>query len=551
MLRKSLMNVGLRVVNRQQQKGIQRFTAGLSPVNYGEIQRRDASTTTTTTTTTPVMGNNNKLKTMDELGGPSFMTTLYWLFVKGYFKTTQQMQIEHSKIYGPLWKSTYGPLVVVNVASAELIEQVLRQEGRHPVRTDMPHWRGYRELRNQAHGPLTEMGAKWLRIRSILNPRMLKPKHVSSYSNTINEVVTDFISRVARLRETNGHGVMVNDLTGELYKFAFEGICSVLFETRMGCMNEVVPEETQKFILSVGEMFQLSQVIVLFPKSYWPYLTFWKRFVAAWDHLFKVAEELVQKKMEEIQKQVHLDQNVEGAYLTHLLLSDQMTFTEILGSITELLLAGVDTTSNTVSWCLYHLAKEPEIQEKLYQEVIGVCPGDKMPTSEDIAQMPYLKAIIRETLRLYPVVPGNARLTVENEIVVGDHLFPKKTLFHLCHYAVSYDETIFPDAHTFLPQRWLRGAEEKSKHPFGSVPFGFGIRACLGRRVAELEMYLLLSRLIKHYELRPDPAGTTVKPITRTLLCPAEEINLQFLDRGVEQEETRTAAAAGGGGVSL
>lgn len=47
-------------------------------------------------------------------------------------------------------------MVVVNVASAELIEQVLRQEGRLPVRTDMPHWRRYRELRNQAHGPLTE-----------------------------------------------------------------------------------------------------------------------------------------------------------------------------------------------------------------------------------------------------------------------------------------------------------------------------------------------------------------------------------------------------------
>lgn len=58
-----------------------------------------------------------------------------------------------------------------------------------------------------------------------------------------------------------------------------------------------------------------------------------------------IAEELVQKKMEEIQEKVHLDGNVEGAYLTHLLLSDQMTFTEILGSITELLLAGVDTVS--------------------------------------------------------------------------------------------------------------------------------------------------------------------------------------------------------------
>lgn len=529
MLRKSLVNIGLRV-NCQQNKGIQRVTTGWNPVNYGGIHRRDASSSTTT-----VMGDNTKPKTMDELGGPSFMTTLYWLFVKGYFKTTQQMQIEHSKIYGPLWKSTYGPLVVINVASAELIEQVLRQEGRHPVRTDMPHWRSYRELRNQAHGPLTEMGAKWQRIRSILNPRMLKPKHVSSYTNTINEVVTDFIYRVAWLRQTSGGGVMVNNLTEELYKFAFEGICSVLFETRMGCMNEVVPEETQKFIFSVGEMFRLSPIIVLFPKSVWPYMPFWNQFVAAWDHLFKVAEELVQKKMEEIQEKVHLDQNVEGAYLTHLLLSDKMTVTEILGSITELLLAGVDTTSNTISWSLYHLANEPEVQEQLYQEVISVCPGDKVPTSDDIAQMPYLKAIIRETLRLYPVVPGNARLTVENEIVVGDHLFPKRTLFHLCHYAVSYDENIFPEPNTFLPQRWLRGAEEKSKqHPFGSVPFGFGIRACLGRRVAELEMYLLLSRLIKHYEVRPDPAGTTVEPITRTLLCPAKPINLQFLDRRVQ-----------------
>lgn len=53
-----------------------------------------------------------------------------------------------------------------------------------------------------------------------------------------------------------------------------------------------------------------------------------------------------------------------------------------------------------MSWCLYLLAKNPEIQEQLYQEVISVCPGDKVPNSDDIAQMPYLKAIIRETLRL-------------------------------------------------------------------------------------------------------------------------------------------------------
>ncbi|XP_034042824.1 cytochrome P450 [Thalassophryne amazonica] len=533
MWRNSLLSVGLRA---------QWLSSGVSALGAQcgtAVRRHDASAAAAATR------HDAKLKTMDDLGGPSFITTLYWLFIKGYFQITQQLQIEHSKIYGPLWKSKYGPLIVVNVASAELIEQVLRQEGRHPIRTDMPHWRSYRTLRNQAHGPLTEMGEKWQKIRSILNPRMLKPKHVSSYSNTINEVVTDFIHRVTWLQETSGNRVMVNDLTGELYKFAFEGICAVLFETRMGCMNQVVPEETQKFIFSVGEMFRLSPIIVLFPQSTWPYMPFWKKFVAAWDHLFKVAEALVQKKMEEIQARVDLDHSVEGAYLTHLLLSDKMTVPEILGSITELLLAGVDTTSNTISWSLYNLAKQRKIQERLYQEVISVCPGNKVPVSDDISHMPYLKAIIRETLRLYPVVPGNARVTAENEIVVGDYLFPKNTLFHLCHYAVSYDESIFPEAKSFLPERWLRGGDEKYKlHPFGSVPFGFGIRACLGRRVAELEMYLLLSRIIKHYEVRPDPAGTAVKPITRTLLAPAVPINLQFIDRRAREEESRTATHA-------
>ncbi|XP_061648595.1 sterol 26-hydroxylase, mitochondrial [Phyllopteryx taeniolatus] len=479
----------------------------------------------------PASSTCGRVKSMDELGGPSFVSTLYWLFVKGYFQRTQQMQIEHKKLYGPLWKSTYGPLVVVNVASAELIEQVLRQEGRYPVRTDMPHWRRYREFRKQAYGPLTEMGENWHRIRSILNPRMLKPKHVASYVDTINPVVADFVERLYCLRD----GGLVRDVTGELYKFAFEGICSVLFETRLGCLERDVPEETHKFIWSVGEMFRLSAVVILFPRRLWPYLPFWNKFVAAWDHLFQFSEELVQKKLEELQKRGEwVPGDVEGAYLTHLLLSDKMSLTEILGSVTELLLAGVDTTSNTISWALYHLAKEPSIQDRLHQEVSAVSPASRgMPTAQDIARMPFLKAVVRETLRLYPVVPGNARLTVENEIVVGDHLFPKKTLFHLCHYAVSHDEDVFPEPHRFLPERWLRHSNARQQqHPFGSVPFGFGIRACLGRRVAELEMYLLLATLIGGFEVRPDPNVTgPVKPITRTLLCPATPINLIFADR--------------------
>ncbi|XP_058479424.1 sterol 26-hydroxylase, mitochondrial [Solea solea] len=547
MLRKRLLDFALRLNRRQLHEGIQGATAGLKPVTCQEnhLHRRYVSTNATvagTNTSTSACSNkhsanptevHNGVKHMDELHGPSLMTNFNWMFLKGYMDKTHLMQIEHKKIYGPIWKSKYGPLVVVNVADADLIQQVMRQEGKYPVRTNMFHWRRHREDSNQAYGPLSEFGFKWQEIRSNLNPRLMKPKYVTSYTDRLNDVITDYLNKMDGMREPNGQGVMVNDMAEELYRFAFEAISSVLFEKRLGCLSSVIPEETQKFITSVGETFRLSQSVIIIPMFLWPYARPWKDFITHNNYLFEFAGNMVQSKIDEIQEKANSEQVLDSAYLTHLLLSDKMTPKGIIGSITEVLLGGVDTSSNTLAWCLYHLAKRPEIQERLYQEVIRVCPGDEIPTSDDVGRMLFLKAAIKETLRMYPVVPGNARVNVEKEIVVGGYSFPKDTLFHLCHYATSYDENIFPDPHTFHPERWLRGDNYK-QHPVASIPFGFGVRACIGRRVAELEMYLFMSRLLKRFEVRPDPAGKTVTSICRTLLCPGQPIRLQFVDRRVK-----------------
>lgn len=72
-----------------------------------------------------------------------------------------------------------------------------------------------------------------------------------------------------------------------------------------------------------------------------------------------------------------------------------------------------------------------------------------------------------------------------------------QTQFVFCHYVLSRDPSIFPEPESFYPQRWLKSEPDnlRAQHPFGSVPFGYGIRGCLGRRIAELEMQLLLARV--------------------------------------------------------
>ncbi|XP_038158195.1 sterol 26-hydroxylase, mitochondrial [Cyprinodon tularosa] len=483
-----------------------------------------------------------KLKTAADLPGPSWSTTLYWLFVKGYADRGHLLQCLQKRLYGPIWRSRFGPFDMVNVASPELIAQVIQQEGRYPIRIELPHWKEYRDLRGQAYGLHVETGPEWYRIRSVLNPKMLKLQEVSAYAPVIHQVVGDLLGRVELLRSRSPDRATVRNLAAELYKFGFEGISAVLFETRLGCLQEEIPEDTLRFIAAVNNMLTLSDIVILMPCWSRSILPFWKRFVQAWDDLYDVAQKLVDRRTAELKAQMCSGEPAEGMYLTYLLSSDKLSRAEIYISVTELMLGGVDTTSNTLSWALYHLARDRRVQERLHREVESVCPDEQQPTTGDLSRMPYLKAVIKETLRLYPVVHGNGRFVSENEVVVDNYWFPKKTQFHLCHYAAAHDEAEFTKAEDFIPERWLN-VEPPSRHagranpgfyqhhPYSFIPFGVGVRGCVGKRLAEMEMHFALSRLIQRYKVEPEDGAPVVEPKTRTLLIPSEPINLRFLPR--------------------
>ncbi|XP_017285840.1 sterol 26-hydroxylase, mitochondrial [Kryptolebias marmoratus] len=513
------------------QRSLLRSSRWLCPVSRGRVSIRDVGRTTSAPGALHAL--QDKPRTAEDLPRVRFLELLYRMVFQGFYNRLHELQIYEKQLYGPIYNSG---LKSVSVNTPQLLEELLRKDEKFPSRGDMSLWTEYRDMRGLGYGPFTEEGKQWYNLRVVLNKRMLHPKDSAQYAGVINEVVTDFIRRIEYLRRRSPTGDLVSDISNELYLFSLESIASVLFETRLGCLEKEIPAGTQEFIDSIAQMFSYSMVVVILPKWSRRLLPYWGRYIAGWEGIFTFAKMLIDKKMEDIQQRVDRNQDVQGEYLTYILSNTQMSAKDVYGSITELLLAGVDTTSNTLTWALYQLSKNPQVQDRLYEEVSSVVPADRIPTAAEVTQMPYLRAVIKETLRMYPVVPLNARIMTEKNISVGGYQFPKKTTFTFCHYAISHDESVFPQSFTFRPERWLRDGHQRP-NPFGSIPFGYGVRGCVGRRVAELEMYLVLFQLIRQFEVKPDPRTGELKSISRTVLVPDKQLNLHFVDRGRRTED--------------
>ncbi|XP_053926174.1 cytochrome P450 27C1 isoform X1 [Cuculus canorus] len=416
----------------------------------------------------------------------------------------------------------------------DMVAQVLRAEGRAPQRANMESWQEYRDLRGRATGLISAEGEQWLKMRSVLRQKILKPEDVAVYSEGVNEVITDLIKRIHTLRSQEDDGETVTNVNNLFFKYSMEGVATVLYECRLGCLENNIPQQTVEYIEALELMFSMFKTTMYagaIPKWLRPLIPKpWREFCRSWDGLFKFSQIHVDNKLKSIQSQLDRGEAVNGGLLTHLLVSKALTLEEIYANMTEMLLAGVDTTSFTLSWATYLLAKHPEVQQRVYEEIVNKLGKNQVPVAHDVPKLPLIRAVLKETLRLYPVLPGNGRVT-QKDLIVGGYLIPKGTQLALCHYTTSYSEENFSMANEFRPERWLRKDNLDRVDNFGSIPFGYGIRSCIGKRIAELEIHLALIQLLQNFEIKISPKTKPVRAKTHGLLTPGNSINVRFSDR--------------------
>ncbi len=180
---------------------------------------------------------------------------------------------------------------------------------------------------------------------------------------------------------------------------------------------------------------------------------------------------------------------------------------QALDELKQYLWAGTETTALTLAWALYECSRNPEMARRIRSEGEAVC-GSREPTAADYSALAFTRAVVQETMRLYPPIWGLIRVAAkadvidDKEIRAGDRVV-------LFAYGTHHSAKYWEDPEAFKPERFMEDAAKKRK-PYTYIPFGGGKRACIGGAMSQVENTLALSILLRRFQpeyVGVEPAG--------------------------------------------
>lgn len=189
---------------------------------------------------------------------------------------------------------------------------------------------------------------------------------------------------------------------------------------------------------------------------------------------------------------------------------ERMSDQQVRDELMTMFIAGHETSALALTWALIELARHPDAEASLRAEVDSVLAG-RLPTADDLPNLPYTAMVIKEALRLYPPASFISRQPAGNIDFMGVKL-PKLAVITIMPYIIHRDPRWFERPDEFMPERFA-GEFEKQLPKCAYMPFGTGPRICIGNGFAMLEMQLVLAAIIQRYQVSMTPGQPEIKPV--------------------------------------
>ncbi|XP_052428452.1 steroid 17-alpha-hydroxylase/17,20 lyase [Carassius gibelio] len=410
----------------------------------------------------------------------------------------QQLQ----KKYGDLYSLMMGSHKVLIVNNHHHAKEILMKKGKifagrpRTVTTDLltrdgkdiafadysSTWKFHRKM---VHGALCMFGEGSICIEKIIS------REASSMCDMLTESQNSVV-----------------DLAPELTRAVTNVVCALCFNSsykRGDAEFEAMLQYSQGIVDTVAK----DSLVDIFP---WLQI-FPNKDLKILKQCVSIRDKLLQKKYEE--HKVDYSDNVQRDLLDALLRAKRssennntsthdvgLTEDHVLMTVGDIFGAGVETTTTVLKWSIAYLVHNPQVQRKIQEELDNKIGKDRQPQLSDRGNLPYLEATIREVLRIRPVAPLLIPHVALQDSTVGEYAVQKGTRVIINLWSLHHDEKEWKNPELFDPGRFLNEEGDGLCCPSPSyLPFGAGIRVCLGEALAKMELFLFLSWILQRFTL--------------------------------------------------
>lgn len=458
-----------------------------------------------------------KLKQEDRF---KWFCNLFAQYQKGFMMNITQFNEALIHIYNPRHMEVLFP-------STENIKKSFAYDNLNP-------WLG--------QGLLTSSGQTWFHQRKLITPAF----HfgvVDQFSEVMSEkskVLTEIIEET--LKENPGKPI---DIFRLIIRCALDIIC----ETAMGVNMNVQRNYDTDYMNALHTVAQSSVERVNFPWLKWDWIYYrtkrGREHKSSFETMINFSMKVIKKKIlarvsgisepnEEIDSD-KIGKRKRKAFLDLLLDANEneknpMSEVEIREQVDTFMFAGHDTTAAAINWAIFNLGNNPEIQEKVHQEIDEYFGNSQEQiTIKDIAELKYLDRVVKETLRMHPSVPHVSRRLTE-DIVLDGYIVPKGCNVSMAIYHLHHNPDVWPNPEKFDPDRFLP-ENCRGRHPYAYVPFSAGPRNCVGQKFALAEQKIVLTSILRKWRVKSARTPQEMKLIASFILRPHDGNPVYFIPK--------------------
>lgn len=394
----------------------------------------------------------------------------------------------------------YGPVIPVNMANQRVVLVTEPEYFKHVLVTNADNYIKYFDGLKPIFGKsmITNDGVLWQKIRMPQQPAF-HPNVFGDYIPYFNTAIKDKMDIWASFAQSGETVEMVE----QTWTLAADMICKALFDRDM----PFNPHFVFKCVKTYTDVMNHKEI----------------RLKKQSDELFEITDEDTAKAVKEWwsvplavlgadpreSREQTLLKMIEAAVAD----PDMPEFDQqqAIDEIKQYLWAGTETTALTLSWALYLTSQHPEAAVRIRREGETVC-GDREPTADDYSKLQYTRAVIQETMRLYPPVWSLIRVAAEDDVIAGKDIRAGDRIV-LFSYGAHHNPKYWDDPEEFRPERWMDKTKKQVKYSY--IPFGAGKRSCPGGAMSQVENTLALSLLLRRFRteyvgLEPPRINATV-----------------------------------------